>query len=251
MTSAAICGRCDANQYRGRSVLRFLPWQRAAAGTLMAWGVLLAHSVVCSSAYGAASVGARPARNGEGMALTEENVLVITLDEAATASQALETLTRLASEGAFDLRGAAVVHRCGDGRIRIQDHVGDVETEGTLAERHPRLATLLTILAGPLDTLLFGNSLVVLAGAMAEPPRDELALEHLARAIPPGRTAVIAAVVETDTDVLDRGLGPLGGRVTRRRLAEVQAEIGAADDALSAAGTQARRVLRDARRTHA
>jgi hypothetical protein len=35
--------------------------------------------------------------------------------------------------------------------------------------------------------------------------------------------------------------------VTRRPLAEVQAEIGAADQAVAAAGTEARRVLRGTR----
>jgi hypothetical protein len=70
--------------------------------------------------------------------------------------------------------------------------VGDVDTVGTFVERHPRLATLLTVLAGPLDTLLLGNSLVALTGALAEPSPDEVALEHLARAVRPGRTAVVA-----------------------------------------------------------
>ena len=41
----------------------------------------------------------------------------------------------------------------------IRDEVGDVDTGG-LVERHPRLATLLPVLAGSLDTLLLGNSLV-------------------------------------------------------------------------------------------
>ena len=110
------------------------------------------------------------------MRLSEENVLVITLDEAAKASQALDTLSRLASEGGFELRAAAVVYRSSDGEIRIEDHVSDVETRQTLAESHPRLATLLTVLAGPLDTLLLGNSLVALACAVAEPTPTSLHL---------------------------------------------------------------------------
>jgi uncharacterized membrane protein len=180
--------------------------------------------------------------------LGEEKVLVITLDEAAV-SQALETLNRLASEDGFELRAAAVVHRSDDGRIRIEDQVGDVETRQTLVERHPRLATLLAVLAGPLDTLLLGNSLVALAGAVAEPTPDELALEHLARAIPLGGTGIIADVFERDPDAVDGGLAHLGAQVSRRPLAEVQAEIGAADQAITAAGTEARRVIRSTRRT--
>jgi uncharacterized membrane protein len=147
----------------------------------------------------------------EGKRLSEENVLVITLDEAA-APQALEMLSRLASEDGFELRAAAVVHRSGDGRISIEDHVGNVETRQTLAQRHPRLATLLTVLAGPLDTLLLGNSLVALAGAVAEPTPEELALDQLARAIPLGGTAVIADVVERDPDLVNHGLAHLERR---------------------------------------
>jgi uncharacterized membrane protein len=180
--------------------------------------------------------------------LSEENVLVITVKEAA-ASQALEALNRLASEDGLELRAAAVVHRSGDGRIRIEDLVGDVDTRWTLAERHPRLATLLTVLVGPLDTLLLGNSLVALAGAVAEPTPDELALEQLARAIPLGGTAVVADVVEHDPEMVDRELAHLAATVARRPLAEVQAEIGIADQAITAAETAARRVLRGTRAT--
>jgi uncharacterized membrane protein len=184
-----------------------------------------------------------------GVRLSEENVLVITLDEAATASQALKTLSRLDSGDGFELRAATVVYRTRDGRIRIEDHVGDVEARQTLVERHPRLATLLTVLTGPLDTLLLGNSLVALAGAVIEPTPDELALEHLARAIPLRGTAIIADVVEHDPDVVNRGLAPFGARVTRRPLAQVYAEVGAANEAIAAAGTEARRVLRNTRPT--
>lgn len=180
------------------------------------------------------------------MRLSAENVLVVTVDQAA-APQVLEALSRLDSEDGIELRAAVVVHRSGGGRIKIEDHVGDVETRQTLAERHPRLAALLTVLAGPLDTLLLGNSLVALAGAVAEPTPDELALEQVARAIPLGGTAVIADVVERDSDVVSHGLAHLGCRVVRRPLAEVQAEIGAADEAISAAGTEARRMLRGTR----
>lgn len=183
-----------------------------------------------------------------GVRLSQENVLVITLNQAA-AAQALKTLRRLDSDDGFELRAAAIVHRTRDGQIRIKEHASDVETRQTLVERHPRLATLLTVLAGPLDTQLLGNSLVALAGAVAEPTPDELALEHLARVIPLEGTAIIADVIERDPDVVNRGLAPFGARVTRRPLAEVYAEVGAANEAITAAGTEARRVLRNTRPT--
>jgi uncharacterized membrane protein len=109
------------------------------------------------------------------------------------------------------------------------------------------LAVLLAVLAGPLDALLFGNSLVALAGAVAEPGRDELAPEHLGRSIPPGRTALVAQVAERDPDIVDGELADLGGRVARRSLAEVEAEVAGADEAVRSAEMEARRILRGTR----
>jgi hypothetical protein len=128
--------------------------------------------------------------------------------------------------------------------MSIGDEVGDVETAGTLAERYPRFATLLLVLAGPLDTLLFGNSLMALTGAPAELSPDEVALEHLARAVPPGRTAVVAEVAESDPGLVDAALAGLSAWLVRRPRADVEAELGAAREAVAAAGEQARRVLR-------
>ena len=173
-----------------------------------------------------------------------ENVLVITLDRDETAPDAIGALRGLAADGAVELRAAAVVRRANDGRISISEEVGDVDTAGTFAERYPRLATLLAVLAGPLDTLLFGNSLVALTGALAEPSPDELALEHLARAIPLGRTAVVAEVTESDPATLDEVLTGLGARIARRPLTHVQAELGAAGEAVDAAEQAARQALR-------
>jgi hypothetical protein len=103
------------------------------------------------------------------------------------------------------------------------------------------------LLAGPLDTLLLGNSLVALTGALAEPSPDEVALEHLARAVPPGRTAVVAEVAESDPGLVDEALAGLSVRIVRRPLGEVEAELDAERHAVAAAGEEARRVLRATR----
>ena len=122
-----------------------------------------------------------------------------------------------------------------------------MQTAGTFAERYPRLATLLLVLAGPLDTLLFGNSLVALTGALVEPSSDEVALEHLARAAPPGRTAVVAEVAEFDPGLVDEALARFSAWIVRRPRADVEAELDAAREAVPAAGEVARRVLRGIR----
>jgi uncharacterized membrane protein len=167
-----------------------------------------------------------PVIAAEGTAASQENVLVVVLhDPGASTDPLLDALTT-PGDG-FTLRSAAVVRRDTDGAVTIGEHSGDVDTEGTLVERHPRLAGLLTALLAPVDTLLLGNSLVALTGALAEPSPDERVLVRLARAIPPGHTAVIADVVEPDPRALDDRLAGLPVTVTRHPLADVDADLDA------------------------
>jgi hypothetical protein len=85
---------------------------------------------------------------------------------------------------------------------------------------------------------------MAVTGAPAEPSPDEVALEHVARAVPPGRTAVVAEVAESDPGLVDAALAGLSAWLVRRPRADVEAELGAAREAVAAAGEQARRVLR-------
>lgn len=154
----------------------------------------------------------------------QENVLVVTLDDPGSPTDpALDALVE-PGDG-FTLRSAAIVRRDADGAVTLGEHAGDLDTAGTLVERHPRLAGLLTALLAPIDTLLLGNSLVALTGALAEPSPDERVLLSLARAVPPGGTAVIADVVESEPQALDQRLAELAVTVTRRPLADVEADL--------------------------
>lgn len=156
-------------------------------------------------------------------------MLVVALDVPGSPTDpVLDALTEPAD--GFRLRSAAIVRRAADGAVTIGEHAGDVDTAGTLVERHPRLAGLLTALLAPVDTLLLGNSLVALTGALAEPSPDERVLLQLARAIPPGGTAVIADVVESEPRALDDRLAGHSVTVTRRPLADVEADLATAGD---------------------
>ena len=151
-------------------------------------------------------------------------MLVVALDDPDSAVDPVLDAVTEPGDG-FTLRSAAIVRRDADGAVTIGEHAGDLDTEGTLVERHPRLAGLLTALLAPIDTLLLGNSLVALTGALAEPSPDERVLLQLARAIPPGGTAVIADVVESDQQTLDDRLAELAVTVARHPLADVEAEL--------------------------
>jgi hypothetical protein len=71
----------------------------------------------------------------------------------------------------------------------------------------------------------------------------------MAQAIPPGSTALVAAVSEPAIEVVDGEMAKLGGEVTHRPRAEVLAELEAADEAAVAAAREARRAIRE-QRTH-
>jgi len=109
-----------------------------------------------------------------------ENVVVVT---GADPRSALDTLQALHEAGSLELRAAAVVRRDEHGKLSLDHEAGDAVS---FADRHPRLGAVVTLLLGPLDTLLFGNQLVSLYGAAEQSP-EELAIGHLARTVPPGR----------------------------------------------------------------
>ncbi|GAA4541412.1 hypothetical protein [Pseudonocardia xishanensis] len=88
-----------------------------------------------------------------------ENVVVITGTEPAAALAALSALDSV------QVRAAAVVHRFADGELSLDHETGDALS---FTEKHPRLGALVTLLLGPIDTLLFGNQLVSLYGAAAQ-----------------------------------------------------------------------------------
>lgn len=164
-------------------------------------------------------------------AVPGETVLVIGLDDRTRARTAFATLTRLADDGAVVLHAAALVHRDDDGRLTVDDRVGEVETASTLIESHPRFAGLLTALVAPIDALLLGNSLVALTGAIAEPTPDQRVLAALAGSVPNGAAAVIADVTESDPAAVDGPLAGLGATVTRRPRSEItSAEVVTTED---------------------
>lgn len=146
-----------------------------------------------------------------------ENVVVIT---GSDPQKVLETLRTLNEAGKLDLHAAAIVHRDADGRLSLAHETGDAVS---FTDRHPRLGAVVTLLLGPLDTLLFGNQLVSLFGA-TEQSAEQLAVGHLAQAIPADSIAVIADVDEPDPAILD---ATPGATISRRTYADVERELDA------------------------
>jgi uncharacterized membrane protein len=180
--------------------------------------------------------------------MTQKNVVVVRFNEPSKAYQALSVLKQCDAEGRIDLESAAVVQRTAEGGLSVSesdDNVGPVGiASGSL------IGMLVGVLGGPVGVLLGWGAGALMGGAfdLDRNVTSDEALGVLARAIPPESTALIASVEEPAAEVIDAEMYGLGGEVTRRPVAEVMAELAAAEEAADAAAKEARRVVREKRK---
>jgi uncharacterized membrane protein len=189
--------------------------------------------------------------------MAEENVVLVSFDEESKAYQAASVLKEASGEGRIDLHAVAVVQRMEDGTLRVKEGDADDFPAGTWTggilggTTGGILGLTLGTLGGPLG-LLLGGAYGALLGSLVDfgtADEAESVLATMARAIEPGKTALIAHVTEPAVEVVDTEMERLGGEVVRRPVAEVEAEIAAAEDAAMAADEEARRKLREERKT--
>jgi hypothetical protein len=76
----------------------------------------------------------------------------------------------------------------------------------------------------------------------------ESALDAISSSVKLDHTALLAVVDEPSTEMVDAAMADLGGTVVRRAVADVEAEIAAAEDAERKAKHEARKELNRARR---
>ena len=180
--------------------------------------------------------------------MAEKNVVVVRFTEPSKAYQALSVLKECDAEGRIRLDSAAVVERTASGELRFpenDDYVGPVGiASGSL------IGMLVGVLGGPVGVLLGWGAGAVMGGAfdLGRGVTSDAALGVLGRAIPPESTALIATVKEPAVEVIDGEMSTLGGEVTRRPVAEVKAELRAAQDAADAAARAAERVVHERRK---
>jgi hypothetical protein len=106
-------------------------------------------------------------------------------------------------------------------------------------------------LGGPLGLLLGGTGGALLGSLidLNSVEEAESVLGTMARAMEPGKTALLAHVTETAVEVVDSEMERLGGRVVRRQVVDVEAEIAAAEEAARSAEAEARRKIREQKTT--
>ena len=176
------------------------------------------------------------------------NVLTINFTEDAAAYEALTTLKELDEQGQVALEGAAVVERDEDGTIAIKDEVGDIGYEGTATGGIVGL--IVGILGGPIGVLLGGATGVLIGSLFDLDDLDETdsVLSEMSRTLRVGHPSVVAEVDEQSPEVVDAAIHRLNGTVLRLPLADVEAEIAAAEEAQRAAKREARKTLHEQRR---
>jgi uncharacterized membrane protein len=176
-----------------------------------------------------------------------DNVIVVSFRDDSNAFDALTRLKELDSQQQLDLRAAAVVVRDHNGAIEEKDEVVDEEWEGTAGGG--LIGLLIGIIGGPLGVLI-GGATGVLVGSLFDvhdADKTESVLGEISRSVDVGRDSLIAEVSEPSPDVIDTAMERLGGSVLRRSVADVEAEIAAAERAQREARKKARKELRHAR----
>jgi len=180
--------------------------------------------------------------------LNENNVIAVSFESDSSAYAGLARLKQLDADGQIELRGAAVVERDADGHVTTKDTAGKEEWEGTAAGG--LIGLLVGILGGPFGVLI-GGATGVLVGSLfdLEDSGDtESVLAALSQEIRPGHDTLLAELREpSDHQVVDGVMESRSGSVLRRPVADVEAEIAAAEQAQHEAREKARRELRHER----
>jgi len=185
-------------------------------------------------------------RKGDAMSDKREdglNVVVVTFEQDSEAYEALTSLKELDSQGQVELRAAAVVVRDDDGKVLIKDEVG--ETYGVATATGGIIGLLIGIIGGPLGVLI-GGATGLMAGSLYDLDEEfdtRSALSQISHSVKVGHTALVAEVSEPSPEVLDSDMARLSGKVFRRPVHEVEAEIAAAQEAQQIAAGDARKRL--------
>jgi uncharacterized membrane protein len=177
------------------------------------------------------------------------NVIAVSFEDDRSAYKALTLIEELDSQRRVRVQDAIVVVRAEDGQVVAKD--GAESSSSMPATAGGGLTGLLIgVIGGPIGMLL-GGTYGALVGSMFDlydAGEAESALGAISSSVTLDHTALLAVVDEPSTEIVDAAMADLGGTVVRRAVADVEAEIAAAEDAERKAKHEARKELNRARR---
>jgi uncharacterized membrane protein len=176
------------------------------------------------------------------------NVIAVSFEDDRSAYKALTVLEELDSQRRVAVREAVVVARGEDGKLVTKDSVESPSLPGTASGG--LIGLLIGILGGPIGVLV-GGTYGLFVGSLFDiydAGEADSALGGISSSVKIGHTALLAVVDEQSADVVDAAMADIGGTVARRPVADVEAEIAAAEDAERKAKHEARKELDRARR---
>ncbi len=172
-----------------------------------------------------------------------EYATAITFPQTSTTYEAFSKLSAAADQ--YGVRSGAIVERDAQGQLRVPES-GDAAAGIGMASGG-LIGMLIGVLGGPIGMLL-GWSVGAASGALYDADRLDTgddAIAAFGRLIPPGGNAILAVTNEETTAPLEQFATGLGGKVTRRPLGEVLAELEAQDEAAREADKAARKAIRE------
>jgi uncharacterized membrane protein len=189
-------------------------------------------------------------KNGASDGASTYNVITVSFEPDDNAYEALTVLKELDGQDRVRLEAATVVVRDDDGQFTVKDHAGSFELAGTAGGG--MLGLLLGVIGGPIGVLV-GGTYGLLVGSLFDldrGERNESVLGEISEQVRPGHTALLAEVTEQSSEVVDTAMARIGGTVLRRPVADVEAEIAAAEKAQREAKRAATKELVRGRREH-
>src|SRR5512133_1078670 len=177
-----------------------------------------------------------------------QSVIAVTFENDGDAYKALTVLGELGSQNRIGVQEAVVVARGDDGQVVEKDRLESPSMPGTATGGV--LGLLVGIIGGPLGVLV-GGTYGLFVGSLFDiydADAADSALGAISSSVKVGHAALLAVVDEPSTEIVDAAMSDLGGTIARRPLAEVEAEIAAAEDAERKAKREARKELHRARR---
>lgn len=190
---------------------------------------------------------------GSNTAATEgwdgHNVIAVSFEDDGNAYKALTSLTELDSQHRVRVVEAVVVVRGDDGQLVVKDKV---ESSLPGAAGGGLIGLLIGVLGGPLGVLV-GGTYGLFVGSLfdlSDIEEADSALTAISSSVRLGHSALLAVVDEQSPEVVEAAMSDLDGTVVRRTVADVEAEIAAAESAERKAKQEARKELVRERHEH-